>query len=225
MTIDQQASTRRGDLVPPLLADLDRLANGDATAAGGLVLPFERTVGDEVQALIADAALVATIVRALARDGGWSIGIGIGSVNEPLGESSRAASGAAFIHARAAVERAKSTSGEVALAVEGDAAARARHAEAALRLLGAAIARRSTTGWQAVDALAPHPPARVTRPRDDGPTLVAPVTTGRLRPQKEIAEMLGVTQQAVSQRLRTALWHEEAAAVPLVEFLLAEADR
>lgn len=224
MTIDQQASTRRGDLVPGLLADLGRLVGEQPDAEQGLVLPFERTVGDEVQALIADAALVVTIVRALARDGGWSIGVGIGAVNEPLGESSRAASGAAFVHARAAVERAKSTSGEVALAVDGDRDLLARYAEAALRMLGATIARRSRTGWQAVDALAPRSAARVTGSREDEPAVVAPVTAARLRSQKEIAEMLGITQQAVSQRLRTALWHEEAAAVPLVEFLLSEAD-
>ena len=41
--------------------------------------------------------------------------------------------------------------------------------------------------------------------------------------QEDVAETLGITQQAVSQRLRTALWAEEVAARPLLARLLVAA--
>ena len=41
--------------------------------------------------------------------------------------------------------------------------------------------------------------------------------------QEDVAERLGITQQAVSQRLRTALWSEELAARPAAARLLVAA--
>ena len=198
LTVDQKGSRRVGDRVEELLAELARTA---APGAGAVVRPFERTVGDEVQAVLADAGLVVTVTLDLVRHGGWSVGIGAGPVDEPLPESARAGSGEAFVLARAAVEQAKARGRAVPVAVEGADPARAREAEAVLSVLGAILGRRTPGGWAAVDAV-----------RD------APGAT-----QAEVARTLGVTQQAVSQRLRSALWSEEEAVRPVVARLLAEA--
>jgi len=199
MTVDQQGSTRRGDQVAELLGALE--ARGHTSSAPGVLLGFERTVGDEVQAVLDEPARVVEVALALLRLGGWSVGIGAGPVHEPLPASSREAGGAAFVHARAAVERAKSKGTAVPLAVVGEHAGRAAEAEAVLRLLGAVVARRTDAGWAAVDRLA------------------AGATT-----QKDVAKSLGITEQAVSQRLRTAMWAEESAVHPLAARLLAEAE-
>jgi len=63
-------------------------------------------------------------------------------------------------------------------------------------------ARRTASGWAVVDALrAAGPDAR----------------------QEDVAAGLGITQQAVSQRLRAALWSEEVAARGSAARLLAAA--
>ncbi|AEG44367.1 hypothetical protein [Isoptericola variabilis] len=209
LTVDQRGSTRRGDLVPAVLELLDAATEG--RAAPGLVLPFERTVGDEVQGVLAaddaGARLAVDLVLALLRDGGWSVGVGAGPVDEPLPEVSRAASGPAFVRARAAVERAKARGAAVPVAVVGPGdepgATIAADAEALLRLLGAVAARRTGAGWEAIDTLAGHATASA--------------------PQRATARALGVSEQAVSQRLRTALWAEEEAVRPLAARLLAAA--
>jgi len=199
LTVDQQGSTRHGDKVPELLAHLEK--EGLTAPAPGFVLGFERTVGDEVQAVLDDASRTVETVLALLRLGGWSVGLGAGPVDEPLPETSRGASGPAFVGARTAVERAKAKGLGAPLAVEGADPDRAQEAEALLRLLGAVAARRTKDGWAAVDRLARG-----------------------ARTQKDVARELGITEQAVSQRLRTALWAEESAVRPLAARLLAEAE-
>src|SRR5665647_2224571 len=79
LTVDQHASRRVGDRVEALLADLAPLSGRD-----GVVRAFERTVGDEVQAVLRDAGLVVDVALQLLRTGGWSVGIGAGPVDEPL---------------------------------------------------------------------------------------------------------------------------------------------
>ncbi|MBD5787540.1 hypothetical protein IF650_15315 [Cellulosimicrobium terreum] len=200
LTVDRRASTGHPDRVPGLLSHLGDLLD----TLPGVVVAFDRTVGDEVQAVLDDPATVLDVVLDLLRDGGWSVGVGIGTVDEPLPTVSREASGDAFVRARDAVEQAKSRTATAPVAVRGGGqggAARAAEAEALLRLLAAVAARRTAHGWQAVDTL-----ARV------GGT------------QKDVARELGISEQAVSQRLRSALWPEEAAVRPVVERLLGEAD-
>jgi hypothetical protein len=68
-----------------------------------------------------------------------------------------------------------------------------------LQLLAAVARRRTDAGWAAVDAVAG-------------------------RTQREAAHTLGITPQAMSQRLRTALWEEERAARPVAARLLDEAE-
>jgi hypothetical protein len=195
LTVDQRASTGHPDRVPEVLRHLRALLRGRR----GVVVPFDRTVGDELQGVLDDPTTVVDVALDLLRDGGWSVGIGVGAVDEPLPTVSREASGQAFVRAREAVEQAKSRAATAPVAVRGDPPARAGEVEALLRLLAAVVDRRTTPGWEAVDAL-----ARV------GGT------------QKDVARALGVSEQAVSQRLRTALWAEEAAVRPVVARLLGE---
>lgn len=202
LTVDQQSSREVGDRVPDLLAAL--AAGGSplaAAAPGAVVLPFERTVGDEVQAVLADPELAVAVALHLVRLGGWSVGIGAGRVDAPLPASSREASGSAFIHAREAVEAAKSRARAVPLAVRGDGARAAAEAEGVLALLGAVVARRTPAGWSVVDRVAARAPGAAPR-------------------QEDVAAALGISQQAVSERLRTALWAEELAARPAAARLL-----
>lgn len=201
LTVDQEGSRRVGDRVEALLADLAEASPLVGADAGAVVLPFERTVGDEVQGVLADADLVVAVALHLVRIGGWSIGIGAGSVDTPLPTSSRAGSGSAFIHARDAVEAAKSRLRSVPLAVRGPRPDVAAEAEGVLTLLGSVVARRTTAGWDVVDRL----------------TGVAGQAGAR---QEDVAAAIGISQQAVSSRLRTALWAEEVAARPAAARLL-----
>lgn len=220
MTIDQQKSTSRGDLVPQLL---DRLGR-HAADLPGIRLPFERTVGDEVQGVLDDPLSVVAVVLDVVRAGGWRTGLGIGGVQEPLPGHSREASGPAFVHARVAVERAKGRSTAVPVAVEGTDAARAAEVEAILRLLGAVVERRTPLGWEVVDLLRPAPWSAAGTSQPGSSAEVQARDLGAATTQKEIARTLGISEQAVSQRVRSALWSEEQAAWPLAARLLREAD-
>lgn len=198
VTMDQQGSRQRGDLVETILTHLAEVC---PPSAPGVVRAFERTVGDEVQGLLDDPAAVVDLVLGVLRLGGWSIGVGAGPVEEPVAASVRAVQGEALVLAREAVEAAKSRSRAVPLAVRGVGHEAAAQAEGVLVMLGALAARRSPAGWAAIDA----------------------VTAADRAPQGAVAERLGISQQAVSQRLRTALWAEENAVRPAAATLLAQA--
>lgn len=191
VTADQDDSRRRADDVPALLERL-------GTSGVPLVLPFERTVGDEIQALVAEPAAVVDVVAAMTRSGGWALGVGIGPVEHPLPDTARAGRGPAYVQARVAVERAKSTTSGVA--VNGVDAESATRAQTCLRLLAGLLARRTPTGWQAVDLM-----------------------RGSDR-QLDVARELGISAQAVSRRLRVAGFSEERDALELSAWLLAAAD-
>lgn len=198
LTIDQQGSRHQGDKVEDLLAMLAVLADRPE-----IVRPFERTVGDEVQSVLDDADLTVDIALDVLRAGGWSVGIGAGPVDEPLPQQTRAGSGPAFVRARTAVERAKSRTRPVPVAVEAGRGDRGADCEAVLTLIGTIVTRRTEAGWAVVDC---HTEL------GDGAT------------QAAVAERLGISQQAVSQRLRTAMWSEEIAVRPVVARLLEEGD-
>ncbi|MCL8251318.1 SatD family protein [Aeromicrobium fastidiosum] len=187
MTIDQRRSRSEPDAVPAL----DLLLPSDRT-----VRPFERTAGDEVQGLLDDPEAVVDMALTLARDGGWSIGIGVGEVERPLADSVRANRGPAFVAARQAVERAKSSPLHVAVEAESSGG---EHAETALLLVAGIVDRRSDAGWQAVDAMA-----------------TADTQAGA-------AASLGISPQAMNRRLRVAGYVEERRGRALVTHLLKAA--
>jgi hypothetical protein len=182
VTADQRRSRRVGDRVP---AALDAL--NTRPRLQGLRRRFERTAGDEIQGVCEAADGVVTVVRRLVRLDGWRIGVGAGEVDRPLPRSTRAGSGAAFVAARRAVERARRSPQQVAVVGvrsygHGDPA---RDAESALWLTCSVLRRRTEEGWEVVDLL------------DDGHS------------QVEIASKLGITESAVSQRVSRAGWLEE----------------
>ena len=197
LTVDQEGSRTVGDRVPDLLAALAL-----SPVAQAAHRPFDRTVGDEVQAVYVDHAAAVLMALDLMRREGWSVGIGVGAVDDPLPDASRAGAGPAFVLARHAVDRAKLRTRPAPIAVEGADPARAGECEAVLTMLGSVGRRRTEAGWEVVDALRLDPQCS----------------------QEDLAHRLGISQQAVSQRLRSAQWFEESALVPLAVRLLQEAD-
>lgn len=210
LTIDQRSSSTDVDRVPGFLEELHRICPG-----------FERSVGDEVQGVLREPRDVVEVSLYALRSGLWYVGIGIGSVNEPQPASPREGSGAAFVAARQAVERAKAAGSHVPVAVvsggagrgaaatgEAEAGVRAcANAEAVLRLVGRLVQERTEAQWRVVDAL------RARNGRDPG----------RHGQQKHVARDLGISEQSVSRAIIRSGWQEEWAARPAVEMLLATA--
>lgn len=196
ITVDQRRSRAGRDLVPDALGALGR-------AVTEPVLPFERTVGDEIQALLGRGGDVVAACRCLLRNQDWHVGIGVGPVELPLPASTREARGAAFIHAREAVEEAKSLTPSLRVSGGNRSVGAARDADVVLRLLASVWIRRTAAGWDAVDA--------VEATRDEGGTHL---------PLRDVAQRLAITPQALSQRLQTASWQLEVEALPLAARLL-----
>src|SRR5689334_2614434 len=101
VTADQRRSRTGEDQVPAVL---------DALSAIPALRRFERTAGDEIQGMPADAQAVVAVVVALVRAGWWT-GVGVGPVDRPLPRSARAGRGGAYVAARRAVDSAKSAPG------------------------------------------------------------------------------------------------------------------
>lgn len=197
LTIDQRGSRTHGDRVPKLLSLLSDLDSA---------LEFERSVGDEIQGVLTDPDVVVETVARVLRNQDWYIGIGIAAVDLPLPENSREASGDAFIAAREAVESAKKTGGRVPLCVRTPVPAAAQWAAAAegvLVLLGDVVRKRSDAEWRVLDAL------------DTAPGLA----------QKEIAQGLEISPQAVSKAIYRSGRQEELAGRRAAALLLREAQR
>lgn len=192
ITADQVDSTHLADLAGPTTTVLNE-RYGDL-----LALPVDRNAGDEIQALVADAATALAIILDLTRTGQWSVGCGVGPVRTPLPSNTREASGPGFTAARTAVERAKNTQLRFALASESSE--EAPSAEAIIELLLLIRSRRTTEGWELFD-------------------LVASGLT-----QAAAAHALGITPQAASQRARAAGIRTEVAAVPALAAVLSRVD-
>ena len=178
---------------PDRVAAVLERLNGSVPA----LLAFERTAGDEFQGVIAEPGQTVDVVLQLVRFGGWSIGVGAGPVQTPLPASTRAGAGPAFLSARRAVDAAKQR--PVRLAVRGSAPADASDAQAALTALAVVVERRSDQAWEAI----------------------ALVESGLT--QAEAAARLGISRQAVGQRLAAGLWDLEQDLRPTAARLLARA--
>lgn len=162
-----------------------------------LRLAFDRTAGDEMQAVTDNPATASAIALELAASGQWSVGIGVGMVREPLPDNTRAGAGEAFERARAAVTAAKAAPGHIAVS---GASVLAGQAEAVLQLVASVAHKRSRLSVEAGLLI------------DQGLT------------QQEAAERLGISQQAVSARLHSGLWHESRRAAEVAAALLEGAD-
>lgn len=173
ITIDQRRSRSGPDKVETLLRHLVEHYSTERD--------FERTAGDEIQGVLSDGAVAVALALDVAGTGEWSVGIGVGAVQTPMPAQTRAGRGPAFEHARVAVERAKSSSGSLALAGPGMEAERL---EAELQLIALVNARRTESSAEAG-------------------MLVSQGLT-----QQQVATRLDISQQAVSARLSSGLWYE-----------------
>ena len=205
LTIDQRGSTSDVDRVPDLIADLQNRTP----------VPFERSVGDELQGVVEQAADVVDVALHALRSGYWYVGIGIGAVHLAPGASPREGSGSGFVAARKAVELAKGAAGQVPLSVvsgtmvrskdlqthAGEDAMASANAQAVLRLIGRLVQQRTEAQWRVVDHL---------RAQGDG----------RHGSQKQVARELGITEQSVSRAVLRSGWQEEWAARPAAAMLL-----
>ena len=187
LTVDQDGSRSGVDEVPAVLARLHDVPTR---------LAFERTVGDELQGVLEDPAAVVRALEVLLRAGGWNVGIGVGEVETPLPEHARAGRGPAYLAAREAVTRSKSSPWRVrAVGSPTSDAEAVRGLESALWLWAALLARRTARGWEVSDLV------------DQGLTY------------EEAATRLGISQSAVSQRAAAAGIAEGRRARELVELL------
>lgn len=171
LTIDQRDSRHNPDRVEDLVTQL----NTDFP----VVRAFERTAGDELQGVMDDGAAAVRLLLEVARNGRWSVGLGVGSVKSPLPKQTRAGAGQAFEAAREAVERAKHAPASVAVSGSGGEAERI---EAELQLVAEVNSRRTEAS------------------RAAGLLVDAGLS------QREAATRLGITQQAVCSRLASGLW-------------------
>lgn len=223
ITADQIDSRHDRDRASEMIAELMR------RHAAAFALPPDQTSGDEIQLLVPTAADAFAVLLDLHRTGFWSVGLGIGRIRTPLPATTRQATGAAFIAARAAVTRAKRAEARFALEVPaheagtdtasvntagidttGTDAPGADHSgpestgaevEALVTMLLLLRQRRTAEGWEAVDLL------------ESGLA------------QTAIARTLGISTAAVSQRVKSSSWKVERAAHPALVRLLDNLDR
>ncbi|MCF8587931.1 hypothetical protein [Gordonia liuliyuniae] len=188
LTVDQRGSRTDRDRVPDII---------DRYATAHTVRPFDRTAGDEVQAVFDAADEITAIAVDLAATDNWSVGIGVGTVDLPLPAATRAGRGRAFEAAREAVEAAKRDRRRIRVVGSSDWTV---HAQTAAGLLVDVLANRSEAGREAV----------------------ALMRTGIT--QATAADRLGITPQAMSSRLAAAGWDLQIPAEALLARLLTEAD-
>lgn len=197
ITADQIGSRVSDDLVA---AERDRIT---ASYAATLALPADRTAGDELQALTADAATALALALELTRGQAFHVGLGIGPVRTPLPAATREASGPAFFAARDAAERAKGSGIRLAIQRQREPqerSERADDAEALLALLLIVRERRSPAGWELYELL------------QQGLT------------QAEAATKLGISAAATSARAKAAQLRAETAALPALTRLLEQTE-
>lgn len=162
-------------------------------------LRFERTVGDEIQgAALAAAAALGSIVT-LVRIGDWSIGLGIGAVESPLPASTRELRGPAPMTARTAVEHARVRNAP-RISVRGEDEPGCAAVEALLRVYAAVLDGRSREAWQAIDLVR------------EGST------------HSQAAARLGITRQAVGQRLDAARYDVDEGIEDVITTMLGTVD-
>lgn len=187
---DQKRSRSRSDLVSKWSGRLNR------EYKNRIVLPFTRTSGDEMQAVLGDGS-VGGIVREMLVSDQWWIGFGLGTVETPLPEDTREGRGPAFWLAREAIEMAKSQRATRPLAVldggDGEAAVRLEECLAALAYV---INRRS--------------PSQQTTAREYSKT------GGSIR---EIAKRLSISVQGARKNVIAAGCEEESGLVSLADWI------
>lgn len=229
ITADQRRSRRSRDAVP---AALTRIGTGTPL---GSVLPFERTVGDELQGVVSRGRDAVDVVTKLVRLGGWRMGLGIGGVELPLPGSTREARGPAFIAARTAIEAARRSPVDLALRVApqgwGGDTSRPNSVVGAERyptdVMGEVAELVDDDDVMADYELAESALWLLTgllrRRSEEGWTVVEARDAGESG--RAIARRLGVSGSAVSQRLRRAGYDEGVRGATLCATLIDRCQR
>ncbi len=189
LTINQRDSREVGDLVDELLKALRHQP---------ALVPFQRSVGDEVQGVVESATSAVDAALCALRSRRWYVGIGVGGLTPPVPERIVDAHGYGLVYARRAVDRVRKTGERIPLAVEGPDEQIAAEAEAVLRLIGQIVHTRTEAEWAVLDLMTP----------------------GARGQQKYVAEELGITAQAVSRAVVRSHWTEEWATRPAAARLL-----
>lgn len=197
MIVDQRKSRRDVDRIPDLVASLNELATDS------LIMPFQRTLGDECEGVLHSLDRVPALVSAMARQSCWWIGIGLGDISGVAADS-RDVSGEAFGIAREMVEAAKRRTRRESgksrspwpLRVGGFGGDRDQAIEACLATIHMISASRSKREGQ-----------------------VAAMLDSGFTDQTDIARELSISQPAVSKAIARAHWDEEKALERCVHFL------
>ncbi|GAA1881242.1 hypothetical protein GCM10009715_29460 [Paeniglutamicibacter psychrophenolicus] len=189
VTLKQRDRRADGDLGDEMLRTLSHVPT---------LAPFQRS-GPAVLVGVPERAedAVDAVLRAL-RSHHWVVGLGVGSLYEPVPREAQYLQGTALGYAHTAVERSEHTGERIPLSVVGPEAAIAGEAEAVLRLLGQIVSTRSVAEWAVLDLLTP----------------------GVRGQQKHVAAELGISAQAVSKAVVRSAWVEEWAARPAAARLL-----
>lgn len=195
MTLDQRGSRSGADLVPQALDLLDRTLVGELTP----IAAFERTAGDEIQGVLDSPKSVYAVIRSLLRGSAWYIGVGHGTVDQPIPHRAAEGGGPAYWAARDAVNLAKAKRAATPVAFMSHSEVEpAADLHGLLQLLGFVLTGRSAAAWQAIDLIT------TSYGSANGVT------------KKAAAQQLGITPAALSARLRTAGLNQELEAQPVI---------
>ncbi|EEH63376.1 hypothetical protein HMPREF0044_1300 [Gleimia coleocanis DSM 15436] len=191
ITADQKKSTKtKVDLVPKALQELKIIKT---------VLPFERTVGDEIQGVIKDSEEALKAIKIIVAMGEWHCGLGVGNANLNNATKTTEATGEAFVKARHAVEEAKKH--YLGLAVQSDAkTTTVSQLEALLRTKAILVSGRSQRQKEIIEK------------------------REALASANEVAEKLKLSKGTISKSLRTSNWEVETSTDSLALSLMEEID-
>lgn len=196
MIVDQRQSRASEDRIPGLVSALNETTSD-------LLMPFQRTIGDECEGVLASCRAVPRLVSEIARQGNWWLGIGVGSISG-VAPDSRDVSGEAFGIAREMVESAKKRTRRATgkprrswwLRFAGTDPERDAAIEGCLAAISTIVESRSKREHE-----------------------VAALLSRGLAEQHEMAEILGVSQPAISKAIDRSQWDYEQALARSVRFL------
>lgn len=194
-----------GDVYVVTLKQRDRRADGDlgdemlrALSEIPTLTAFQRSGPSLLVGVPQDPLSTVDAVLKALRSHHWLVGLGVGSLYEPVPDEAQFLQGAALGYAHTAAERSEHTGERIPLSVVGHEVDIAAEAEAVLRLLGQIVSTRSVAEWAVLDLLTP----------------------GVRGQQKHVAAELGISAQAVSKAVVRSAWVEEWAARPAAARLL-----
>ncbi|PQZ90210.1 hypothetical protein CQ018_14535 [Arthrobacter sp. MYb227] len=193
VTLKQRDRREAGDTSEALLHSLSEIS---------ALTPFQPSGSALLIGAPETAEETVNAVLTALRFPGWVLGVGVGSLYEPVPADAQYLQGTALGYALTATERAEHTGDRVPVRVIGINTELAAEAEAVLRLLGQIISKRSVAEWAVLDLLTP----------------------GVRGQQKYVAAELGISSQAVSRAVVRSSWVEELAARPAAARLLKWAD-